>query len=325
MRLLTFLVLRQLSDGKFHSKESLAQTLHVLPSCISKALHNVERFDVLLHTKDQVYLWKNPIKWIDEIEILRFSPEASLCFHFIVLSIVDSTNRFLLDLVTTRKLSRHKNPVVIAEFQTQGRGRFQRPWHSGLGDSLTFSLFWRFDRSLNDLSGLSLVIGVAIIRTLNKIGIDGLTLKWPNDVLFRFRKLAGILIEHCNFQKLGSAVVIGIGINVQLSSYAKNNIDQAFVDLYAISGEAINRNRLLAALLSELVIVLKDFNHFSFEYFKKEWISYHAYEGKLISFALPDGSIIQGIVDGVDSDGSLRLKLATGVKCSFNSGELLLR
>ncbi len=326
MKPLAFSVLRLLSDGGLHSNENLARSLQVYPSCISNALQDIERFGAIIKKNHGLcYRWQNPINWIDENEILSYLHKDKPNFHLVTLDSVDSTNRFLLDQVITNNVPLSKIPVIITELQTQGRGRFGRQWHSGLGDSLTFSLLWRFDCPVRHLSGLSLVIGVAIVRAFKHLGIERLTLKWPNDVLFSFRKLAGILIELSNDKRSGSAVVIGIGLNVQLSSLIKKNIDQSFADLFAITSKVLNRNKLLAILLSELATVLKDFNHFGFDYFRHEWTSYHAYEGKFITLALPDGSINKGIVDGVECDGSIRLKMATGKKCSFNSGELTLR
>ena len=326
MRPLAFSILRLLSDGKFHSIEKLARSLNVYPGRISNALLGSERFGVIIQrTHWHSYRWQNPINWIDANEILSYFKNVKLSFHLVVLNSIDSTNRFLLDQSTTNYVPLHKNPVIITELQTQGRGRLGRPWYSGLGDGLTFSVLCRFDCPVRQLSGLSLVIGVAIVRALKYFGIDKLTLKWPNDVLFCYRKLAGILIELSNDMRTGSSVVIGIGLNVQLSPLIEKNIDQAFVDLFAITGRVMNRNMLLAALLFEIAKVLKDFNHFGFDYFRSEWISYHAYEGKLISLTLPDGSVKRGIVDGVDFDGSIRLKMISGKKCSFNSGELALR
>lgn len=325
MKPLAFSVLRLLSDGEFHSIEQLAQSFKVYPCRISDVLHDIERIGVIIQkTDDHRYRWKNPINWIDANEILGYLHKVKLNFYFVVLNSVDSTNRFLLDHTFSNNIPLHKIPVVITELQTKGRGRLGRPWYSGLGDSLTFSLLWRFDCSARRLSGLSLAIGVAIVRALKLLGIEKLALKWPNDVLFSFRKLAGILIELNNDKRTGSAVVIGIGLNVHLPPLIKGNIDQPFVDLFAMTGRTMNRNMLLAVLLAELETVLNDFNNFGFDFFRNEWIGYHAYEDKLISLTLPDGSIKKGIVDGVECDGSIRLKMAAGKKCSFNSGELTL-
>ena len=323
---LAFSVLRLLNDGKLHSIDYLAQSLKVSQSRIQKTLDEIDQYGVILNKTSGLGIqWPEPLNWLDVNEIISNFPQANLPFYLIILDSIDSTNRFLLDQVIADSNCLHGNPVIITELQTQGRGRLGRRWYSGLGDSLTFSLSWRFDCPVRLLSGLSLVTGVAIIRALTHFGIKNLSLKWPNDVLFHSRKLAGILIELCSSTQSGSAVVIGIGLNIQLSPLAKSNIDQAFVDLFAITGRAIDRNQLLAVLLSELAGVLNKFNHLGFSYFRNEWLRYHAYEGQLITINLPDGRIIKGVVDGVELDGSITLNLESGKKESYSSGEITLR
>lgn len=323
---LAFSVLRLLDDGEFHTIDHLAHTLKVSQSRIQTAINDIDRCGIVLKKTSEIgFQWLDPILWLDESEIKSYLHQTDPPFHLNLLDSIDSTNRFLIDQLAAVPDDFHDYPVIITELQTQGRGRLGRRWFSGLGDSLTFSLSWRFECPVRALSGLSLAIGVAIIRALTRFGINGLTLKWPNDVLFRYRKLAGILIELCNDRQTGSAVVIGIGLNIQLSLPVRGNIDQAFVDMFSITGRPINRNKLLAMLLTELARVLKKYNQFGFSYFRDEWIRYHAYEGKLITISLPDGSIVKGVVDGVKFDGSITLNLETGGKESYRSGEITLR
>ena len=318
-----FSVLRLLGNGQFHTISNLAQTLNVSHRQISSAIDDIEQYGIFLKKTQTLGIRSHhSINWLDGKEITNYLCQATSPFQFIMLDVIDSTNRFLLDLELADSV--HRNLVVIAELQTRGRGRHGRRWHSSLGDSLTFSLLWNFDRPVRLLSGLSLAIGVAIIRALSNIGIEGLMLKWPNDILYDFRKLAGILIELSHDKQCGSSVVIGIGLNVKLSSLENNKIERPFVDLFAITGRILNRNRLLAVLLSELASVLEDYNEFGFGIFRDEWIRYHAYEGKLITICLPDGSFVNGVADGVELDGSIQLNLESGEKVSHSSGELAL-
>ncbi|MEK7738086.1 MAG: biotin--[acetyl-CoA-carboxylase] ligase, partial [Pseudomonadota bacterium] len=108
-----------------------------------------------------------------------------------ILAECDSTNSRLLSLAETGAAA---GSVLATERQTGGRGRRGRSWLSASGDSLTFSLLWRFQPN-RSLSGLSLAVGVAVARALEALGVRGITLKWPNDVLLNGRKLAGVLIE----------------------------------------------------------------------------------------------------------------------------------
>ena len=174
------------------------------------------------------------------------------------------------------------------------------------------------------MSGLSLAIGVAIVRALVSIGIDGVSLKWPNDLLFDFTKLGGVLIE-LQGDMLGPATaVIGIGINLRLSDHIKTKIDQDTTDLYSIAQEIPDRNKLLAVLLRELVVTLRTFDEKGFIPFRDEWIHHHAFENKLVELHLPNGSVEQGIARGVASDGSLLIRTLMGEQ-SFNGGEISLR
>ncbi|MBA2483198.1 MAG: biotin--[acetyl-CoA-carboxylase] ligase [Nitrosomonas sp.] len=320
-----FSILRILSDGKFYSIYELARSLNKDILYIKNTLLDIQRYGIILQqTYEHAYRWVNPIIWMNKDEINNYLHEDKQFYQFVVLDSVDSTNRFLLDCVGKDFAKFPVNTVIVTELQTMGRGRQGRQWFSGFGDSLTFSLLWRFERSINQISGLSLVVGIGIVRALKKFNISDVCLKWPNDVLICFRKLAGILIEVSNNIRNETFVVIGIGMNVQLSTKTKEYIDQAFTDLFSITGQPINRNLLLAVLLTELTSVLNEFNYSGFTFFRNEWLSYHAYDGQLISLLFPDGSIKEGISVGVDFDGSLRLKLATGEIRSFNTGELML-
>lgn len=268
----------------------------------------------------------HPISWLNSDTILRnlTSNTNFRLFDLIILQSIDSTNNFLLKNLEIQQEKNTHISVVAAELQTAGRGRLGRTWYSELGSSLTFSLRWHFNHSISELSGLSLVIGIAIIRVLKSFSIKDVSLKWPNDILFHRYKLAGVLIELrgeiCGF----SCAVIGIGINFNLSNKIKSVIEQEVTDLSTITGKHIDRNLVLGALLSELRDILIAFEKYGFIHFKKEWISYHALEGREIYLALPNNSVIEGIVDGIDDNGALFLITAAG-RNSYNVGDVSLR
>ncbi|AKH37426.1 MULTISPECIES: biotin--[acetyl-CoA-carboxylase] ligase [Nitrosomonas] len=323
---LTFAILRRLSDGEFHSGTELSQILGMSRSSISNALHDLDRLGLVIHKiQGRGYRWLNPVQWLNTAMIQTHLAGESDRFHIQVIDITESTNTLLLHEITRNHIMHDgKIHVIAAELQTQGRGRRGRQWYTGLGDSLTFSLSWQFQRGVNFLSGLSLAIGVAIVRALMVVGIKGVTLKWPNDLLFEFIKLGGVLIE-LQGDMLGPATaVIGIGINLRLPDHIKNKIDQETTDLYSIVQEVPDRNKLLAVLLGELVATLNIFDQKGFSLFKDEWIRYHAFENKLIELHLPNGSIQLGIARGVAPDGSLLVNTLMGEQ-SFHGGEISLR
>ena len=325
---LAFSVLRLLSDGEFHSGVAIAQKLGVSRASVSNALRGLDEVGVAVHkVHGRGYRLPEPVQWLQRDTILKHLGKEAKTFHLEVLDTAASTNSLLLQKTAMAGNGRngaHVVPVLAVELQTGGRGRRGRQWHSGLGDGLTFSLLWRFQQGAGFLSGLSLAVGVAIARALASAGIQGTALKWPNDVLFHYRKLAGILIE-LQGDMLGPTVaVIGIGINLKLSDNIKAHIDQGVTDVYSITGEMPDRNQLLALLLTELATVLREFEREGFAPFRKEWVRHHGYENKAVTLRLPDGSSHKGVVHGVAEDGSLRLKTVAG-NLDFNGGEITLR
>lgn len=322
---LTFAILRRLSDGEFHSGTEFSQQLGVSRASISNALSDLDRLGLVIHKiRGRGYRWLNPVQWLDKSLILKhLDPEADR-FHLHILDITESTNTLLLHEIARDKNLDEKIRVIAAELQTGGRGRRGRQWHTGLGDSLTFSISWQFQRGVNLLSGLSLAVGVAIVRALIAISVHGITLKWPNDLLFNFSKLGGVLIE-LQGDMLGPATaVIGIGINLGLADPVKKRIDQETTDIYTITYETPDRNQLLIALLKELEVTLHTFDQQGFSPFREEWMRYHAFENKLIELHLPNGSVEQGRACGVTSEGSLRVSTSRGEQ-HFHGGEISLR
>ncbi len=329
MKPLTFSILRQLDDGEFHSGVIIARNLDVSRTSVSTALHGLDEVGVTVHrVQGRGYRLLDPVQWLEKNTILKHLGMEAKKFHLEVLDTTTSTNTLLLQKAAMEENSGSANTgaisVVATEFQTRGRGRRGQQWHSGLGDGLTFSLLWQFQKGARFLSGLSLAIGVAIIRTLESLGIRDVALKWPNDVMFHFRKLAGILIELRGDALGPTFAVIGVGMNLKLSNNIKSTIDQNTTDLFSVTGKTPDRNKLMARLLTELAIVLRKFENQGFKPFRNEWSDHHGFENKPVTLHLPDGSIQKGVVQGVTNDGSLLLQTLAGTRC-FSGGTIKLR
>ena len=131
---------------------------------------------------------------------------------------VDTCDSTSSELLRRAEQGAPAGAVVVADRQTAGRGRRGRTWLSVPGESLTFSLLWRFACPSGGLAGLSLAVGVALAQGLEALGAGGICLKWPNDVLLRcgddFAKLAGVLVELASDAQ-GTQAVIGIGLNLR--------------------------------------------------------------------------------------------------------------
>ena len=320
MSSLTFPILQVLADGHFHSGEDLAQQFNVTRATIWNAIGHAETLGIeVFSVRGRGYKLPQPIEFLDENEVLKAIVEQRAWFKLEVLNEVASTNTYLMQ----NKNVAHAT-CVAAHVQTSGKGRRGRTWVSQLGASLTFSLLWRFQCGAAALSGLSLAVGVALIRTLHGFGISQAQLKWPNDVLVDGKKLAGILIELQGDLEGPSAAVIGVGVNLNLPKNVLDNIDQPAIDLANASDVSVNQDALLGILLKHLADVLSDFEQYGFIGLRDEWLSHHAYENRPVRMLLPNGTDVQGIVKGVADDGILLVETALGLQ-RFSAGEISLR
>lgn len=312
----------RLADGEFHSGEALARTLDVSRAGIWHAVRGLEAMGLDIYkVHGRGYRLPQPIVLLDRAAVERHLGTKVERFMLDFRHEVESTNT---ELQARARAGAPGGMVLATEWQPGGRGRLGRAWHAGVGEALTFSLLWRFARGAGALSGLSLAAGVALARALEAEGARSIGLKWPNDVLWRGRKLAGILIELAGDALGPTAAVIGIGINVRLSDATRARIGRPATDLDAACGAAPDRNRLLAHVLLELDRVLEPFEREGFAPLRDEWQSRHAHQGKRVTLALPDGTRQSGRARGVAEDGALLLETRAGTK-RCHSGEISLR
>jgi BirA family biotin operon repressor/biotin-[acetyl-CoA-carboxylase] ligase len=322
---LLFSIIDALSDGKFHSGEVLAKQFEVSRASIWNAIAEAEQLGVEIHSvRGKGYKLRQAIKLLDELSIKRAIGEQSNFFNIEVVDITESTNSLMMQKVN--KAYPHAS-CLAANIQTAGRGRRGRRWVSDLGENLTFSFLWRFNQGAAMLSGLSLVVGIALIRTFKLIGINQALLKWPNDVLILqdkvYKKLAGILIELQGDMDGQSLAVIGIGINLNLSKNQIKKIDQPAIDIQTLISETIDPNNLVAMIIKELARALSEFETDGFEKMKEEWTNAHAFYDKVISLTKGDGQTVTGKVVDLSNEGSLILQTNQGQQ-SFSSGEVVL-
>jgi BirA family transcriptional regulator, biotin operon repressor / biotin---[acetyl-CoA-carboxylase] ligase len=314
----TFPILHLLADGQFHSGEALAQHFKVTRATIWNAVKHAESLGVQVFcVRGRGYKLPQAIELLDKNEVLKAIGEQRAWFNLQILDEVKSTNTYLMQ----NKSMAHAT-CVAAHVQTHGKGRRGRTWVSQLGASLTFSLLWRFQCGAAALSGLSLAVGVALIRALSALGVNQAQLKWPNDVLVDGKKLAGILIELQGDLEGPSAAVIGIGFNLNLPKSVLDSIDQPAIDLASM--KEIDQNILLGTLLKHLADVLSSFETVGFIGLRDEWLSYHAYENKPVRMILPNGTDVKGVVKSVADDGILLVETALGLQ-RFSAGEISLR
>lgn len=317
----TLQVLRLLEDGSFHSGEDIGRLLRISRESVSNALDNLEAHGLALERiRGRGYRLHTPVQWLDARKVRVHLGSAAARIRLEIVEQTGSTNDDLLQALAQGAPS---GLVRAAELQTQGRGRRGRQWVTGLGGALTFSMLWRFNQGAGLLSGLSLAVGVGLLRVLRETGVQEAMLKWPNDLLWRHRKLAGILIELAGEAMGPTAAVIGVGLNVRLPDTVLERIDQPVVDLARIGIHA-DRNELLGKVLRELDAVLTVFSQSGFAPLAEEWNRAHAFQDKFVQLRMPDNSAQEGRVTGVAPDGALMLAVRSGMR-RFYGGELSLR
>jgi BirA family biotin operon repressor/biotin-[acetyl-CoA-carboxylase] ligase len=320
---LGFRLLRRLADGEIHSGEALASAVGMSRARVSQVLKEADTAGLKLERiRGQGYRLHDPVPFLEREAIVAALGATAKTLKIDVVDTVDSTNSELNRRAAREDVHRR---LLIAEWQTAGRGRRGRGWTAVAGGSLTFSLGWRFEQGAGFLAGLSLAVGVALARALEIAGIRGIELKWPNDLIHRYCKFGGILIELSGDALGPSLAVIGVGLNVRLPPAARRAIAQPVTDLATVArGRVIDRNLLLAVLVRELTAMLDRYAVEGFAPLIPEWQRRNAFRGKAAKIVLPDGSTASGDVVGVDASGALVLDQG-GRRLRFVTGEVSLR
>ena len=224
-----------------------------------------------------------------------------------VLPEIDSSNT---ELMRRARAGQHEATLLVAERQTQGRGRMGRVWQSQPGDSLTFSI--SLSLAPQDWSGLSLAVGLSLAESLH----PGVQLKWPNDLWFEDRKIGGILVEAASMAGR-SQVVVGVGLNIRPRGADGLNTPPATLTelLPDLTGPAC-----LARVALPLIQTLLTFESEGFAPLKGRFESRDALKGRQVHTS--DGQVGEAL--GVGPTGALRLQTDAGVQ-EIHSAEISVR
>lgn len=320
---LRYQALKILSDGAFHSGAELGARLGVTRTAVWKHIHALGKLGLDIYAvAGKGYRLAQPLEWLDA-ETIRaaVADDVRASLHDVEIHTqIDSTNTHLVKQAASGLASGH---ACLAEYQDAGRGRRGRNWVSPFGANIYLSLLWRFTLDPAQMSGLGLAVGVGIVRALQEAGMNGLALKWPNDILCNGRKLAGTLLEMSGESFGAWNVVIGIGLNCRMPERAGGIIDQPWTDVETEMGRPLSRNVLAAHLLTYGLRVLRAFQHEGLAPFLEEWQQYDAALGKTVSLRLPS-EIITGTAAGIDTSGALLLT-RNGTTQRYLAGEISLR
>ena len=311
-------LIKILADGQFHSGENLGKVVGVTRSAIANHMKNLLKLGVdVFSVKGRGYKLSSPLNMLDENLILSLSKTLHKG-ELHVANIIASTN----DYVKTRLPDVAQGFSCTAEAQTKGRGRRGRTWISPYGASVYLSMGWRFSGGYQSMAGLSLLVGIAINRCLQKMKINDAKLKWPNDVYVQGKKLSGILIEVEGQVGADTFAVIGIGINVCLPQDLEG-IDQPFIDLQTVCAQTIDRNLLIARVIDQLREMLLEFEQHGLKPFMQEWQSADLFYDKPIKL-IAGNNQITGISKGINDTGALMLETNGHITAHYG-GEISVR
>ncbi len=318
-------LIRCLADGKFHSGEQLAQQLGLSRAAVWKQIKGLrEQWGMEIHAvTGRGYRLARPLELLQQERILALlSPETRASLGG--LEIHDSIGSTSQQLMQQAAAGAPSGQVCLAERQTAGRGRRGRKWISPYGSNIYLSLLWQFPLAPIELSGVSLAAGLAVMRALNRLGVTEVGLKWPNDILWQERKLAGLLLEMTGESEGPSQVILGVGLNTCLSNRQGSRIDQPWVDLANVpGGQQVGRNQLAAELIHQLVNALECFERERLAPLLDEWQQQDLYYNKTVALRMGNQTIVGKHV-GIDKNGALLLSHAGEEKAYF-AGEVSLR
>lgn len=196
--------------------------------------------------------------------------------------------------------------IHLSEQQVAGKGRNGKKWVSPKGKNIYLSIGWISPLKYSELDGLSLAVGTVLASTLNKYAENLIKIKWPNDLLFKKKKISGILIETVD---LGGTVgvVIGIGINVHMTKEEGRNIDQSWISLDEATDSINNRNEVVAILLNELFNLTVSFSQEGFKPFKGDFENLDLLKGKMCNISMNGHNKVVEVM-GVNDNGELLVK-----------------
>jgi BirA family biotin operon repressor/biotin-[acetyl-CoA-carboxylase] ligase len=316
-------IITLLADGEFHSDTVLADLLGISPAAAYKQLNQLaQELDLNMAViSDKGFQLDRPLELLTPEKIVSALEEQNHAF-ISALEIhdqIDSTNRYLVEQTRHQAIC---GLVCFAEQQTAGKGRRGREWVSPFGHNIYLSIAWHYQQSgYATIAGLSLAVGVAVIRALTELQLHGFGLKWPNDIYSGGKKLGGILIEVSGEADGACDVVIGVGLNLFLPESKAETITQAWTDISKMTGQYPSRNVLAGKLLNQLLPLLANYEQQGLKAYLDEWRSYDCFKGLSATLFIAQQTIV-GVIEGVNDEGLLLLKGNDGSIQAFASGEV---
>lgn len=316
-------LIERLADGQFHSGQTLATELGVSRTAINKHMNNLERFHLdVFRVHGKGYRLSQPLQLLQPDLLQAKLPAASAPLHFKhVTSSTHDDLKVLLKNAPNQILQ--PGTCVLAEMQTQGRGRRGRAWLSPFGSNLYGSFYWPLPNGLNSALGLSVAVGLALAQLLQDADVEGVSVKWPNDVYIEGKKVAGILVELEGEPTGAGHALIGIGLNLNMPERFLAAIDQPFTDVQRHLAAPLDRHVWAVNLIKRVRAMLATFEQQGLTQLTQEWKRLDHFYNKPVRVLLGQHEQ-QGVGQGIDSHGALLVRQGNGLKRYFG-GEISIR
>lgn len=307
-------ILEVLSDGRFHSGVELGEVIGKTRSSVLHNIKNIAESGICFNrVVGRGYQLQHVPCFYDENSL---GSRAGLLFF----DCVESTNTYLLGRTDVPD-----GTVAIAGFQNGGKGRRGRKFISRYGDQIMFSYACRFNE-IAEISGLSIVAGVSVVKTLRAAGQQNIGLKWPNDIYVSGKKAGGVLVETtCDSD--GVFVVIGIGLNVErgfLFSSEVHNIDRELNTIDVAGNDGRSRADLLLKFCKGLDADLAEYRRKGLAPFTDYFNGCDVFSGRQVVLT-NDNVNIFGTCLGISPSGSLIIRDENNIKREIFAGDISLR
>jgi BirA family biotin operon repressor/biotin-[acetyl-CoA-carboxylase] ligase len=313
----TFNIVNILNDGQLHTGTDMAETLGISRTAVWKVIQRLKKYEIDIQAQHQGYQLNTPLILLEKKKIEDFLQDSRVTLD--IFESILSTSYYLRDKTPLKSLH-----FCLSEHQSKGRGRLQRSWLSPFGRNLYFSFSYVFNKNINDLSGLSLIIGIAIANALKSLSSDFKPfLKWPNDIYINNHKVGGVLIDLVAEAYGNCEAIIGMGLNVNMKNVKLEGIDQSWTSLAHVLNGDLDRNVVVARIIHFILKGLDVFLEKGMESFLSEWEGYDLLKEQKILVST-SGMSASGIAKGINKEGSLLLELPSGKIEKFSCGDTTL-
>ncbi len=309
------LLLKEGGSG-FVSGEEISKTLKVSRAAVWKEVESLRAlgYEIDAHPRQGYRLEQVPDKLFAD-EISHKLGTKVLGQHIISYEEINSTNDAIFRL---GEQGVKEGVCVFAEHQKKGRGRLGRDWNSPKGKNILVSILLRPPMTPSEASRLTLVAAVSVVKTVQKITGIQAGIKWPNDVLFKNKKLCGILTEMNAEADRVNFVVLGIGLNVNSKT---SELPEGSTSLKEMAGKEVSRIKTAQELLKQLESDYTDLKKGRFESLAEDWERYSVTSGRRVTATLT-GRKIHGQATGIDRDGALWIRTDQGLQEKVTAGDI---